>query len=43
VRRDGRRLLRGFGVWCADGEVGDPFIQCTEGVIASEEQLKVGV
>ena len=37
VRRDGRRLIRGFGIWCADGEVGDQFIQFTEGVIASEE------
>jgi hypothetical protein len=37
VRRDGRRLLRRFGIWCADGEVCDQFIQFTEGVIASEE------
>lgn len=37
VRRDGRRLLRGLGIWCADGEVRDQFIQLTEGVIASEE------
>src|SRR5918998_3562349 len=37
VRRDGRRLLRGLGIWCADGEVRDQFIRLTEGVIASEE------
>jgi alpha-glucosidase (family GH31 glycosyl hydrolase) len=37
VRRDGRRLLRQFGIWCADGEVRDQFIQLTEGVIPSEE------
>jgi len=37
VRRDRRRLLRGLGIWCADGEVRDQFIQLTEGVIASEE------
>ncbi|MDX6683651.1 MAG: alpha-D-xyloside xylohydrolase [Solirubrobacteraceae bacterium] len=37
VRRDGRRLIRGLGVWAADGEVHDQFIQFTEGVIAREE------
>lgn len=37
VRRDGRRLIRRFGVWCADGEINDQFIQFTEGVIAAEE------
>ncbi|MEA2224472.1 MAG: alpha-D-xyloside xylohydrolase, partial [Solirubrobacteraceae bacterium] len=37
VRRDGRRLIRGFGIWCADGEICDQFIQFTEGVIASEQ------
>ena len=37
VRRDGRRLLRGFGIWCAEGEVRDQFIGFTEGVIAAEE------
>jgi alpha-glucosidase (family GH31 glycosyl hydrolase) len=37
VRRDGRRLLRGLGLWGAEGEIGDQFIQFTEGVIASEE------
>jgi alpha-glucosidase (family GH31 glycosyl hydrolase) len=37
VRRDGRRLIRRFGIWCADGEICDQFIQFTEGVIASEE------
>jgi len=37
VRRNGRRLIRGLGVWCAAGEVQDQFIQFTEGVIASEE------
>ncbi|HEV7805259.1 MAG TPA: TIM-barrel domain-containing protein [Solirubrobacteraceae bacterium] len=37
VRRDGRRLIRGLGVWAVDGEVHDQFIQFTEGVIAREE------
>ena len=37
VRRDGRRLVRGLGIWCADGAVADQFIQFTEGVIAAEE------
>ena len=37
VLRDGRRLLRGFGLWCADGAAADRFIQFTEGVIASEQ------
>ena len=37
VRRDGRRLIRRFGIWCADGEVDDQFIQFTEGVIAAEQ------
>jgi len=37
VRRDGRRLIGRFGLWCADGAVADQFIQFTEGVIASEE------
>jgi len=37
VRRDGRRLIRGLGIWCAAGEVRDQFIQFTEGVIAAEE------
>ena len=37
VRRDGRRLIRRFRIWCADGEVRDQFIQFTEGVIAAEE------
>ena len=36
VRRKGRRLVRGLGVWAADGEVHDQFIQFTEGVIARE-------
>ncbi|MDP1846862.1 MAG: glycoside hydrolase family 31 protein [Solirubrobacteraceae bacterium] len=36
VRRDGRRLIRRFGLWCADGEAADQFIQFTEGVVASE-------
>ena len=36
VRRDARRLVRGLGIWCADGEVGDQFVQFTEGVIAAE-------
>ena len=40
VLRDGRRLIRGFGLWCADGEAADQFIQFTEGVIAAE-QLEV--
>ncbi|MEA2142987.1 MAG: alpha-D-xyloside xylohydrolase [Solirubrobacteraceae bacterium] len=37
VRRDGGRLIRGFGVWCADGTVGDRFVRFTEGVIAAEQ------
>ena len=37
VRRDGRRLIRRFGIWCADGEIGDQFIQFTEGVLPREE------
>ena len=37
IRRDGRRLIRRFGLWCADGEAADQFIQFTEGVIASEQ------
>ena len=36
VRRAGRRLLRGAGVWVADGEVHDRFLQLTEGVMARE-------
>ncbi|MFP5380313.1 MAG: hypothetical protein ACLGHP_11305, partial [Vicinamibacteria bacterium] len=36
VRRDGRRLVRGLGIWCADGAIEDQFIQFTEGVIAAE-------
>ncbi|HWI08646.1 MAG TPA: TIM-barrel domain-containing protein [Solirubrobacteraceae bacterium] len=36
VRRDARRLVRGLGIWCADGDVGDQFVQFTEGVIAAE-------
>jgi alpha-glucosidase (family GH31 glycosyl hydrolase) len=37
VRHGHRRVLHGFGLWCADGEIRDHFIQLTEGVIASEE------
>ncbi len=40
VRRAGRRLIRGLGIWCATGEIGDQFIRFTEGVVASE-QLEV--
>jgi alpha-glucosidase (family GH31 glycosyl hydrolase) len=36
VRRGGRRLLRGVGVWACEGEVRDRFVQVTEGVIADE-------
>ncbi|HEX6391087.1 MAG TPA: TIM-barrel domain-containing protein, partial [Solirubrobacteraceae bacterium] len=36
VRRGGRRLIRGYGIWCADGVVDDQFIRFTEGVIAAE-------
>ncbi len=36
IRRDDRRLIGGFGLWCADGEIADQFVQFTEGVIASE-------
>jgi hypothetical protein len=38
VRRDGRRLLRGGGVWVAEGEVHDQLIHLTEGVITREER-----
>ncbi|MFP5364504.1 MAG: glycoside hydrolase family 31 protein [Thermoleophilia bacterium] len=37
VRRDDRRLVRGLGIWCADGEIADQFVQFTEGVIAGEQ------
>ena len=37
VRRGGRRLIRGLGLWAAAGESHDQFIQLTEGVIPSEE------
>ncbi len=37
VRRNGRRLIRGFGIWCADGVVADRFVRFTEGVIAGEK------
>jgi alpha-glucosidase (family GH31 glycosyl hydrolase) len=37
VRRDGRRLIRGLGVWPVEGAVHDQFIQFTEGVMAREE------
>ena len=36
VRREGRRLIRGLGIWCADGEIADQFIRFTEGVKARE-------
>jgi alpha-glucosidase (family GH31 glycosyl hydrolase) len=38
VRRGGRRLLRGGGVWVADGEVHDQLIHLTEGVITHEQR-----
>src|SRR3954467_5427010 len=37
VRRGGRRLVRGLGLWGADGTIGDQFIQFTEGVVPAEE------
>jgi alpha-glucosidase (family GH31 glycosyl hydrolase) len=37
VRRDGRRLIRGLGIWATEGEIEDQFIQFTEGVIPREE------
>src|ERR1044072_6955768 len=37
VRRAGRRLVRGLGVWAVEGEVHELFIQFTEGVVAREE------
>jgi alpha-glucosidase (family GH31 glycosyl hydrolase) len=37
IRRGGRRLIRGLGLWAAAGESRDQFIQLTEGVIAAEE------
>ena len=38
VRRGVRRLLRGGGVWVAEGQVNDQFIHLTEGVIAREQR-----
>ena len=35
IRRDGRRLIRGLGLWAAAGESRDHFIQLTEGMIAA--------
>jgi alpha-glucosidase (family GH31 glycosyl hydrolase) len=37
VRRSGRRLLRAGGVWVADGQIHDHFVQLTEGVMAHED------
>src|SRR5258708_8000062 len=37
LRRSGRRLMRAGGVWVADGQVHDHFVQFTEGVVAREE------
>jgi len=37
VRRGGRRLVRGLGVWAVEGSIHDQFIQFTEGVIPREE------
>src|SRR5436190_2084704 len=37
VRRAGRRLIRGLGVWAVEGEVNDLFIQFIEGVVPREE------
>src|SRR5258708_7855299 len=37
VRRGGRRLVRGLGVWAVEGEMQDLFIQFTEGVVARED------
>ncbi|MEA2255499.1 MAG: alpha-D-xyloside xylohydrolase, partial [Solirubrobacteraceae bacterium] len=37
VRRGGRRLVRGLGLWGADGAIADQFIELTEGVIPAEE------
>ncbi|MBO0769454.1 MAG: hypothetical protein J2O48_12290, partial [Solirubrobacterales bacterium] len=36
VRRNGRRLLRNAGVWVAQGQNKDHFVQYTEGVVAGE-------
>jgi alpha-glucosidase (family GH31 glycosyl hydrolase) len=38
VRRAGRRVLRAGGLWVADGEIHDHFVQFTEGVVAREER-----
>ena len=37
IRRGGRRLLGPIGVWVADGEVQDRFVQLTEGLVGQEE------
>jgi hypothetical protein len=36
LRRGERRLLRSIGLWAADGEIHDHFVQLTEGVMARE-------
>jgi alpha-glucosidase (family GH31 glycosyl hydrolase) len=38
VRRAGRRLIRSGGLWVADGEIHDHFVQLTEGVVPREER-----
>jgi alpha-glucosidase (family GH31 glycosyl hydrolase) len=38
IRRGGRRLVRAGGVWVAEGEVHDLFVQLTEGIITREER-----
>ncbi len=41
VRRSGRRLLRAGGIWVADGQIHDHFVQFTEGVMAREDLAPV--
>jgi len=41
VRRAGRRLLRGGGVWAVDGTIHDHFVLFTEGVLPREEHAPV--
>jgi len=37
VRRAGRRVVRGGGLWAVDGAVHDQFVQITEGVVGHED------
>ncbi|MBA2429205.1 MAG: hypothetical protein H0V55_05715, partial [Thermoleophilaceae bacterium] len=41
LRRGGRRIVRGGGLWLARGSAGDHFVQLTEGVIPHEDVEEV--